>query len=179
AALPHRRADLLALRAGYESQEQSVRQAVLAQFPALTIGVVQSRDPVEGINDFGPDITLTLPLFNRNRGQIAIQRATRAVLRQTYEARLDQAVGNADQVWKSTRILQAQLRDLDARLPILEATAMAARQNFQRYHLNAGLYVSLESSFLATQAEAIRVRASLETARSALRTLLCLPFGSG
>ncbi|MGH9772143.1 MAG: TolC family protein, partial [Candidatus Acidiferrales bacterium] len=44
AALPHRRADLLALRAGYESQEQSVRQAVLAQFPALTIGVVQSSD---------------------------------------------------------------------------------------------------------------------------------------
>ncbi len=179
AALPHRRADLLALRAGYQSQEQSVREAALAQFPALSVGVIQSRDPIEGVNDFGPDITLTLPLFNRNRGQIAIQRATRAVLRQTYQARLDLAVGNADQVWKSTRIVQGQLRDLEARLPVLEKTAMAAQQNFRRYHLNAGLYVSLESSFLATQAEAIRVRASLENARSALRTVLGLPFGSG
>ncbi len=179
AALPRRRVDLLALRAGYASQEQSVRQAVLAQFPALSAGVVQSRDPVEGVNDFGPNITLTLPLFNRNRGQIAIQRATRAVLRQTYEARLDQAVGNADQVWKATGIMQGQLRDLDARLPRLEETAMTAEQNFRHYHLGEGLYVSLESNFLATQAEAIRVRAALETARSALRTLLGLPFGSG
>lgn len=179
AALPHRRADLLALRAGYESQEQSVRQAVLTQFPALSLGVVQSRDPVEGVNDFGPDITLTLPLFNRNRGQIAIQQATRAVLRQTYEARLDQAVTTADQVWKATQILQAQLRNLDVRLHTLQKTAMAAEQDFRRYNASAGLYVNVESSFLATQAEAIRVRASLENARSALRTLLGLPFGSG
>lgn len=178
AALPHRRADLLALRAGYESQEQSVRQAVLAQFPALSVGIVQSRDPVEGVNDFGPDVTLKLPLFNRNRGQIAIQRATRAVLRQTYEARLDQAVSDADQAWRATRILQAQLSNLGLRLPTLQTTAMAAEQNFRRYNANAGLYVNIESSYLATQAEAIRVRASLENARSALRTLLGLPFGS-
>lgn len=179
AALPHRRADLLALRAGYESQEQNVREAVLAQFPALSLGVVQSRDPVEGVNDFGPSVTLKLPLFNRNRGQIAIQRATRAVLRQTYQARLDQAVGNADQVWKATRILQGQLRNLEARLPTLQKTAVATDQNVRRYNANLGLYVGVESSYLAAQAEAIRVRAALENARSALRTLLGLPFGSG
>lgn len=179
AALPHRRADLLALRAGYESQEQRVRQAVLAQFPALILGVVQSRDPVEGVSDFGPDVTLKLPLFNRNRGQIAIQRATRAVLRQTYEARLDQAVGSADQVWRATRILQVQLHNLDARLPALQKTAVAADQNVRRYNANAELYVNVESSYLATQAEAIRVRFALESARSALRALLGLPFGSG
>lgn len=178
AALPHRRADLLALQAGYESQEQTVRQAVLAQFPAFSLGVVQSRDPVEGVTDFGPNVTLTLPLFNRNRGQVAIQRATRALLRQTYEARLDQAVGNADQTWKAAQILQAQLGNLNARLPTLQKTAMAAEQNVRRYNANVGLYVSVESSYLAAQAEAIRARASLETARSALRTLLGLPFGS-
>jgi cobalt-zinc-cadmium efflux system outer membrane protein len=178
AALPRRRADLLALRAGYESQEQRVREAILAQFPALSAGVTQSRDPVESVDYFGPSVTLTLPLFNRNRGQIAIQRATQAVLYQTYEARLDQAVGNADQVWKETHILQAQLRDLDARLPVLQQTAMAAEQNLRRYHLNAGLYVTAESSYLATQAEAIRVGASLADAQSALRTVLGLPFGS-
>ena len=178
AALPHRRADLLALRAGYQSQEQSVRQAILAQFPALSAGVDKARDPAEGVNTFGPSVSLTLPLFNRNRGQIAIQRATCAVLRQTYQARLDQAASDADQVWQATRIMQGQLRDLDARLPILEKTAAAAEQSFRQRNLDAGLYLSVESSLLAKQAEAIRLRASLDNAQSALRTLLGLPLGA-
>jgi len=178
AALPHRRADLLALQAGYQSQEQSVRRAILAQFPALSAGVDKSRDPAEGVNTFGPSVSLTLPLFNRNRGQIAIQRATRAVLRQTYQARLDQAASDADQVWQATRIMQCQLRDLDARLPILEKTAAAADQSFRQRNLDAGLYVNVKSSVLAKQAEAIRLQASLDNAQSALKTLLGLPFGS-
>lgn len=175
--LPHRRADLLALAAGYRSQEQSVRQAILAQFPALSAGVTQSRGPAEGVNSFGPHVTLALPLFNRNRGQIAIQRATRAVLRQTYQAHLDQAESDADQVWRATTIMQGQLRDLDARLPVLKKTATAAELSFRQGNLDAGLYVSLESSLLAKQAEAIRLRAALANAQSALRTLLGLPFG--
>lgn len=178
AALPHRRADLLALQAGYESQEQSVRQSILAQFPSMSAGVEQGRDPVEGIDYFGPNVSLTLPLFNRNRGHIAEQRATRAVLHQTYQARLDQAAGDADQVWSAIQILQGQLRDLEADLPFLEKTAGATEQSFHRGNLDAGLYVSTESSLLARQAEAIRLRASLDNAQSALRTLLGLPFGT-
>lgn len=176
AALPHRRADLLALAAGYESQEQIVRQAILAQFPGISAGVEQGRDPVEGINYFGPNISLVLPLFNRNRGQIAIQRATRAVLHQSYQARLDQADGDADQVWKAVGILQGQIQDIDARLPYLEKTAAATEQSFRQGNLDAGLYVSVESNLLAKQTEAIHLRASLAAAQSALRTLLGLPF---
>lgn len=177
AALPHRRADLLALRAGYEAQEQSVRQAILAQFPNLSAGVVLSRDPVEGVSDFGPNVSLSLPLFNRNRGQIAVQRATRAVLRQTYEARLDQAEGDADQVWKATDIMQAQLRQLDARLSILNKAAAAAKRSFEEGNLSAGLYVNVESSLLSTEGETIQLRASLDNTQSALGALLGLPFG--
>lgn len=176
AALPHRRADLLALQAGYQAQEENVRRAILAQFPSLSAGVVFSRDPIEGANDFGPSVSLSLPLFNRNRGHIAIERATRAVLRQTYQARLDQAVGNADQVWKATTILRAQIRDLDARLAILRKTASAAAQSYRQGNLSAGVYVNIESSFLARQAEAIRLRASFANAQSVLRSLLGMPF---
>ncbi|MHB1022038.1 MAG: TolC family protein [Acidobacteriaceae bacterium] len=178
AALPHRRVDLLALAAGYQSQEQSVRQAVLAQFPALSAGVNKARDPVEGVNSVGLNVSLTLPLFNRNRGQIAVQRATRAVLRQTYQARLDQAAGDADQVWSSAVILRHQLQALDAALPVLQKSAAAAEQSFRQNNLDAGLYVSVKSTLFAKQAEAIRLRAALDNAQSALRTLLGLPFGN-
>ncbi|MGH9394909.1 MAG: TolC family protein, partial [Terriglobales bacterium] len=99
AALPHRRVDLLALQTGYESQEERVREAILSQFPALSAGVEPALDAVEGVNSIGLNVHLTLPLFNRNRGAIAVQEATRAVLRQKYQAQLDLAEGQAAQAW--------------------------------------------------------------------------------
>jgi cobalt-zinc-cadmium efflux system outer membrane protein len=176
ASLPQHRADLLALQAGYQSQEETLRRAVLAQFPALSAGVEFERDPVEGVNSVGPQVSMSLPLFNRNRGQIAIQKATRELLRATYQARLDAAQSQADEVWSATEIMEKQLKDLDAQLPLLEETANAARRSMREYNVNAPLYITLESNVLARRAEAIRLRASLESARSALSTLLAMPF---
>ena len=178
AALPQRRADLLALQAGYQSQEQRLREAILAQFPAMSAGVQQARSAEEGVHTIGFTVNVTLPIFNRNRGQIAIQQATRTVLYQTYQARLDQAMSEADQIWQATQIMARQLQNLDARLPALEKTAAAAERSFRQGNLDAGAYASLKSSFLTEQADAIRLRASLDQARSALETLLGLPFGS-
>ncbi len=176
AALPRHRADLLALQAGYQSQEENLRRSILAQFPSMSAGVLLERDPVEGVNVFGPQVTLTLPVFNRNRGQIATQRATRDVLRQTYQAQLDAATSQADQVWNATRILSAQLQDLDAHLPALQQAAEAAEQSMRKGNLDEGIYVTLQSNVLAKQTEAIRLRASLDRTQSALAILLGLPF---
>ncbi len=175
-ALPRRRVDLLALRAGYQSQEENLRRAVLAQFPSMSAGVDLERDPVEGVNAVGPEVSLTLPLFNRNRGQIAIQRATRDLLRQQYQAQLDAAASQADQVWSAIGIMSAQLKELDAQLPLLKSTAASAEQNLHQDHLDAGMYVATQSNVLAKQTEEIRLRASLESAQSALSTLLGMPF---
>jgi len=176
AALPRRRTDLLALQAGYQSQEETLRRAVLAQFPPLNAGVAKSRDPVEGVNSSRVNVNLTLPIFNRNRGQIAIQRATRELLKETYQAQLDTAASQASQTWDATQILEHQLAELKAQLPELESTAAAAQQSFQQGHLNAGLYVSLKSSLLTKQVEALRLSESLAHAQSALRAVLGLPF---
>jgi outer membrane protein, heavy metal efflux system len=176
ASLPRQRADLLAIQAGYHSLEENLRRAVLAQFPAISAGVNLERDPVEGVNDYGPAVTLTLPVFNRNRGQIAVERATRAVLWETYQARLDAAASQADEIWKSAQIMSAQLKDLDAQVPRLERAATAAEQSFHQDNLNAGIYISAQSNFLAKQVDAIRLRASLEIAQSAMHVLLGIPF---
>jgi outer membrane protein TolC len=155
-----------------------VREAILKQFPNLSAGVTYSRDPVEGVNSFGPNVALSLPIFNRNRGDIAIQRATRSVLRQKYQARLDQAVGQASQVWNATEIMKSQLRDLDARVAALRETATAAKQGFDQGNISAALYVNVESSLLTSEAEEIQLRASLGNAQSALDTLLGVPFAA-
>jgi cobalt-zinc-cadmium efflux system outer membrane protein len=178
AALPHRRADLLALQAGYEAQERHVREAVVAQFPNISAGVVFSRDPVEGVNDLGPEVSLSLPLFNRNQGQIALERATRSELRQTYQARLDQAAGQADQVWQATQIMDRQLSQLDMRLTTLRNTESAAKKSFEEGNLSAALYVQTELSLLSAEADDIQLRAARDRAESVLDTLLGVPFNA-
>ena len=83
------RADLAALRAGYAAQEAAVHKAVLDQFPTLNLVLGPARDSAGNLS-LGPTVDFTLPLWNRNRGGIAIERATRAALRREYAARLFQ-----------------------------------------------------------------------------------------
>ncbi len=175
-ALPHRRADLLALQAGYQSQEQLLREAILAQFPSMSAGVENSKSPEDGIYSSGFTVNITLPLFNRNQGQIAIHKATRAQLYQTYQARLDQAASEVDQIWQAMPIMEQQLRDLEAHLPVLAKSAEAAEQSFQQGNLDLSTYLGVKLSWQPGQAEVIRLRAALERAQAALQMLLGLPL---
>ncbi len=85
--LEQRRLDLLTLRHGYDSQEAAVRAAILDQFPRITLGPTIGRD-VENVNTAGFGIGVSLPIFNRNQGHIAIEQATRQKLYDEYVNRL-------------------------------------------------------------------------------------------
>ncbi|MGH8290991.1 MAG: TolC family protein [Steroidobacteraceae bacterium] len=175
AALPHR-PDLLALQAGYHSQEELLREAILAQFPLISAGVEQTLDPLENKPYIGFNVTLTLPLFNRNRGPIAVGRASREQLYQAYQASLDETTNQADQVWKAVLIMQQQLGSLDQQLSGLEQAAAEARESLRRGTVSLADYASVKSNALATQAEEIQLRASLEQAQAALAVLLAMPL---
>jgi outer membrane protein, heavy metal efflux system len=175
-ALPRRRPDLLALQAGYHSEEEHLREAILAQFPLLNAGVTKSRSAEEGIRSIGFNVTLTLPIFNRNRGPVAVGRASRAYLYQAYQANLDETTSQVDQVWKAVGIMRAQLDTLAAQREGLERAAAAAKESLGRGNLRLADYVRLQSNALATRAEEIQLRASLEQAQAALAMLLALPF---
>lgn len=176
ASVAHRRPDLLALQAGYKSQEENVRRAILGQFPALTAGAGLERDPVEGVNSFGPHVTLSLPLFDHNQGQIASERATRAVLWQDYQARLDAAAVQADEVRRAVAIQLQEKKKLAGQITTLQQMAAAAQQSLRQSNLNASAYTAMESSLLQRRTEAIRLQASIASAEAALRVLLGLPF---
>ena len=90
AGLEDRRLDLVALRRGYDSQEAILRAAVLAQFPRLSFGVAGARDTSD-VRTIGLGLGIGLPIFDRNQGQIAIERATRRRLYDEYIARLFEA----------------------------------------------------------------------------------------
>ncbi|GAA0335184.1 TolC family protein [Sphingomonas oligophenolica] len=124
-----RRTDLRALEAGYAAEEATVHKAVLDQFPALGLAINGNRDSA-GNTLIGPAVSFTLPLWNRNRGGIAIERATRAALKAEYDARLFQtradiaaAVGG---IMVARRQRDALLRDLPAATRFAAASRRAA-----------------------------------------------------
>ena len=128
-ALSHR-ADLAALREGYASQESAVRGAVMDQFPALNLTVTATRDTT-GNTTLGPAVDLTLPLWNRNRGGIAVETATREQLKAEYDARLFQtraAIAAAvDDIVIARQQRQRLLDALPAEQAVAESSARAAR----------------------------------------------------
>lgn len=131
ASLGQRRPDLLALRAGYEEQDERYRAALLGQFPRLDIGLTRGRD-TSAIYTSGIEVTVTLPLFNGNRGNIAIEKATRESLRDEYTQRLKDAYAAVDSIVANMSLLDDQLRNarsLEASLD--NATRLARSAQFR------------------------------------------------
>ncbi len=88
--LRHRRLDLLALAKGYLSGEESLRAAILAQFPRISLGLQLSRDNTNVVSS-GFGLVIDLPIFDRNQGGIAANQATRDKLFDEYIDRLASA----------------------------------------------------------------------------------------
>jgi outer membrane protein TolC len=174
ADLPRRRPDLLALQAGYRSQEAKVHRAVLSQFPSLSVGVNQGRDTGD-VYSLGLGITLNLPVLNANRGEIAIQRATRAQLAQEYQSRLDQTRNQIDLLQTQQALLLKQRALLRAKLPVLEGMVKEARRAYEAGNIGSLIYLNMANTLLNQQLEIVDLEQSLWQARIALDTLLAWP----
>ena len=122
-----RRLDLQALRAGYESGEAELHKAVLEQFPNISLAFAGASDTANN-KTIGPIIGFTLPLWNRNRGNIAIANATREQLRAEYEARLFQTRAEIVAAVDGVNALRKQRDDLAAQMPALQHYADATRR---------------------------------------------------
>lgn len=171
ALLPQRRPDLLALQAGYRAQEARVRVAVLSQFPDISIGFTKTRDNGD-VHAIGGVVNLTLPLFNRGRGELAVQGATRAQLRADYQARLDQAVGAVWQLWDEMDQLQGQLAQLQRQLPLLQRSVQLSERAYRAAEFPAASYLTLVGAYLAAQELQSTLRQNLWSDSIALATVL-------
>lgn len=174
ADLPRQRPDLLALQAGYRSQEAKVRRAVLAQFPSLSVGINQAHDTGD-VYSLGLGISLNLPVFNANRGEIAIQRATRDQLRQEYQTRLDETYGQVNLLQTQQALIRQQRDALAGKLPILEGMVKEAHRAYEAGNIDSLTYLNMADTLLNRQLEALDLEQSLWEVRIALDTLLAWP----
>ncbi|CAE6757171.1 hypothetical protein R69888_03245 [Paraburkholderia haematera] len=171
AKLAQRRPDLIALQAGYEAQEQKYRAAILSQFPSLSVGFVRARD-TSNIYTSGFQINLSLPIFNRNQGNVAIEKATRQRLRDEYQSRLNQAYADVAHMRADSVILARQLQQTELALPEVDLAARHAAAAYAQHNLVLGAYADAESAALSKHIDVVTLRESLAEQRVGMQALL-------
>lgn len=170
-SLADRRPDLIALRLGYGAADETVHQAILAQFPDLVLGPSASSDNSKVINA-GPNATLGLPVFDRNQGALAIARATRAQLHAEYAARLAATTGEVGALLGQAEQLSVQLDRARRALPSARLAAERAAAAFGASNLDERGYVDLVSNHFAREQEIMTLELALLDRQIAIQTLV-------
>jgi outer membrane protein TolC len=170
-SLASRRPDLVALQLGYRSQEERVRAAILAQFPLFSLGVSGERDNTD-VRSAGPQITLELPLFDHNQGNIAIERATRQQLHDEFTARELAARSEVLALLADQALLQEQLIGKRAELSELAHAAQRADGAFRAGDLDERSYVDTVSAHSSKEQEVLAMEQSVIEQQVAIATLI-------
>lgn len=171
------RTDLKALQAGYGAQEAAVHKAVLDQFPSLNLTINTNRDSA-GNFLFGPAVDFTLPLWNRNRGGIAVERATRAGLKAEYEARLFQTRADIGAAVAGLTVARKQLADAQRGLPEIRHYAEAAQDAAKRGDLSRETEESAQQTLRDRQIAIARSEEDIREQTIALELLTGAPRGA-
>ncbi|MTJ81326.1 MAG: TolC family protein [Telmatospirillum sp.] len=168
--LADRRPDLIALQLGYQAQEAKVRTAILAQFPAPVLGITGGHDNSD-VRTLGPQITLDLPVFNRNQGVIAVEQATREQLHEEFSARLASAAGDLQAIATSRTLIGEQLAQARSRTGDLTAMAGRARSAYLAGNLDERSYVDFAVADLTGRQSVLALEQLLLEQRVAVETL--------
>jgi cobalt-zinc-cadmium efflux system outer membrane protein len=116
--IENRRLDLMALKRGYESQEERLHIAVMQQFPQISIGFDSARDN-SNLYTMGFGVSMTVPIFDRNQGQIALDRATRQQLFDQYSSRLFLARADIAELLVTIGLINKQIQSVRYAIPDL------------------------------------------------------------
>ncbi|MBS0589233.1 MAG: TolC family protein [Proteobacteria bacterium] len=169
--LANRRPDLIALQLGYHAQEEKVWGAVLAQFPLFSIGPSYGRDS-SNVRTLGPQLTMDLPVFDRNQGNVASERATREQLHAEFEARLIAAKSEIEAMLADQVLLQKQLDGKRSMLAQMAPMAERVQAAFRQRDIDERSYVDLIASRNAKQQEILALHLTMLEQQVALATLV-------
>ena len=174
ATLPHlaqRRPDLIALKYGYAAQDQRYRAAIIAQFPSLVIGLTRSRDN-SNVSSQGFNISVSLPIFNQNQGNIAIEQSTRQKLHDEYQQRINVANSDIDRILTEQTINTQQMREINSTLQQLSAQRKKVQGALAAGNVDALVLSNIDTAWLAKQTEQVTLEQAMLEQRVALQTLI-------
>lgn len=169
--LAERRPDLIALQLGYRAEDEKLRAAILAQFPVLNVGFTGGSDNTN-VHTLGPQITIDLPIFDRNQGRIAIARATRRQLHAEFTARLAAGTGEIEALLSEMALIRRQLGGERKQLAETERVAASADAAFRAGNLTELVYVDLTTARIDKRIEVLGLEQALLDQQVALATLV-------
>lgn len=167
AAVEDRRLDLLALRRGYQSQEETLRAAILAQFPRINLGFNRASD-TSNVHTTGLGVSIDLPIFDRNQGAIATERATRRKLYDEYLNRLFKARSQIAMSLADLRSLMEQIASAETAIPALERLVGTYRDALARGNADVLSYYAAIGTLAQKRLDLIKLKQQLVQNRIAL-----------
>ena len=181
ADLENRRLDLVGLRQGYQSQEQTVRAAVLAQFPKVVFGFNPHSSDTTNVHTAGFGVTIDLPIFDRNQGNIAIETATRQKLFDEYAARVFEAHSDVATAVADVQSLNRQIAAAEAALPVLQHLVDIAKEASDQGTADILGYFQAKTNLSQKSLQMIKLKQQLVDSRIALELASgrYLPAGNG
>ncbi|MEO8628513.1 MAG: TolC family protein [Betaproteobacteria bacterium] len=169
----NQRLDLIALRAGYQAEENQLQRDLLARFPQINLGLQRARD-TGNVTTLGFSIGITLPIFNGGRGTIAISRATREQLRAEYVARLYQTRSDIATLVADLERIDRELEPLVSQLATLQHAEETMRRGVASGDVTLINYETVRANLLDKQLKL----SSLEQARAEQQVALQLATGA-
>lgn len=173
--LPRRRPDLIGLQYAYQSADEAVRRAVVAQFPAINLGINRTND-TSGVHTTGLSIGITFPFIAGGPASVHAAEAGRDAVWQEYQQRLDEAVSDVHTVAADLELIGTQLTRIQADLQQTRGTSQAAHAAYIRGDLAAANYYNLVITALNSQLQAVDLETEQQQLRIALSTQLGLPL---
>jgi len=173
-----RRLDLVALVAAYHSADYALLRTILDQYPRLSLGLAGARNS-SGVSEAGLQLSLVVPLFNGNRGAIAIARAHRSALFAAYVARLARARAQIYRLRAMTVSLDREARNLRGRAQALHGMAHASASSYKAHALGLFSYLTLTQELLTVRLRLLALKLSLATTAIALQTATAEPWSRG
>lgn len=172
--LPRRRPDLVALRYGYQAQDEEVRRTVLAQFPSIGVDINRANDTSD-LHTVGFSVSLSFPFIFGGAKQVHAAEADRDALWQAYQQRLDETEGEVRQSVADLDLLQSELTALKASSEDAEAMGKSADTAYAHGDLTAPAYYDLNIASLNRRLEGLDLETEAQQLHLALATLLGLP----
>jgi len=165
--LESRRLDLVGLQRGYESQDATVRAAILAQFPKMSVALTKATDTTN-VKTTGFNIAVDVPIFDRDQGVIATERATRQRLRDEYKQRVFEAHSDIATAIADIRSLDRQIAAAEEALPLLEKVVNSAQTAVEQRTADVLSYYTARSNLLQKRIQLIKLQEQLLEAHTAL-----------
>jgi len=162
-----RRLDFLGLQQGLESQDATVRAAVLAQFPKMSAAFVKASDTTN-VHTAGFNISIDVPIFDRNQGVIGSERATRQRLIDEYHQRVFEAHSDIATALADIRSLNRQIAAAEEALPVLEKVVNSAQTAVEQRTADVLSYYTARSNLLQKRIQLIKLQEQLLEAHTAL-----------